>query len=167
MRSEIEIVRARNEDLPRIAEIARESLHEPWSEAGLASEAAQPHGRLLVARDETSGRVLGYLVAHRIADEVHVLSLAVSPRARRRGVGARLLDAVLAQQGGERVRVAHLEVRESAAAARALYARRGFVAIGRRRRYYANGEDAITMRLDLDAVPPGAADADAAGPGAR
>jgi len=44
---------------------------------------------------------------------------------------------------------ADLEVRAGNAAAIALYASEGFVPVGRRRRYYGNGEDALLMSLVL------------------
>ena len=68
--------------------------------------------------------------------------------ARRRGLGTRLLHelfGVLRRQGG---RALFLEVRESNAAARALYEKCWFVEVGRRPRYYLEPlEDAVMYRL--------------------
>jgi ribosomal-protein-alanine N-acetyltransferase len=94
--------------------------------------------------------VVGYVVAWLVADEAEVANLAVAPEWRGRGVGAALLDAALneARKGG--AHVAHLEVRDSNVAARALYGSRGFMPVGRRRRYYqAPVEDAVLLRCDL------------------
>ena len=99
--------------------------------------------RLWVAKDRA--RSVGFLAARRVVDEVHVLSVAVDPAQRRRGVARALLDAVLCDETASGARSALLEVRASNLAACAFYARTGFVAVGRRPRYYANGEDALLM----------------------
>ena len=78
---------------------------------------------------------------------VPVLLVVVAEDARRRGIGRALLAAALARAPA--ARVAHLEVRASNAAAIALYERLGFVAVGRRPRYYEGREDAVSMRCRL------------------
>jgi ribosomal-protein-alanine N-acetyltransferase len=97
--------------------------------------------------------ITGYLLARELAGEAEILNLAVVPEARRAGLGRALLDAgleQLRQRGATRV---WLEVRESNAAAQALYARRGFTTAGRRSRYYrAPVEDALVLSLDLTAA---------------
>ena len=85
------------------------------------------------------------MAARRVVDEVHVLSVAVASAQRRRGVARSLLNAVLRDETASGARTALLEVRASNLAARAFYASTGFVAVGQRPRYYANGEDALLM----------------------
>lgn len=92
--------------------------------------------------------LLGVAVAWRVAGDAHVMELAVRPSARRRGVGRALLEAACASAdatsspgGGACL----LEVRESNTAALALYEGAGFQRVGRRKRYYPDGEDAILM----------------------
>ena len=90
------------------------------------------------------GSVLGYIVLAHVVDEAEIANLAVAPEWRGRGVGALLVDDAVAaaMEGG--ARVLYLEVRESNAAAQALYRSRGFVVVGRRHRYYRNPvEDAL------------------------
>jgi ribosomal protein S18 acetylase RimI-like enzyme len=60
-------------------------------------------------------------------------------------VARALLDAVLCEETARGAGSALLEVRVSNLVARAFYASTGFVAVGRRPRYYANGEDALLM----------------------
>jgi ribosomal-protein-alanine N-acetyltransferase len=73
--------------------------------------------------------------------------VAVSPTARRRGIGGQLLDAAIAVAEQHNADALYLDVRESNAVARALYRSRGFVEVGRRRRYYRRpAEDAIVLR---------------------
>jgi ribosomal-protein-alanine N-acetyltransferase len=93
----------------------------------------------------------GGMVLGRVAgDEAEILTLAVLPDARRRGLGAALLATAMtaARAGGARSIV--LEVSVDNAAARALYHRAGFIETGRRRRYYADGSDALILRAGLD-----------------
>ncbi len=93
----------------------------------------------------------GYVVSRTIAGECEILDLGVAPEARRQGVGGLLLDAALESARADGARTAHLEVRESNAAALGLYRRRGFKQIGRRRGYYAQpAEDALLLALQLD-----------------
>jgi ribosomal-protein-alanine N-acetyltransferase len=96
------------------------------------------------------GRLAGFAVVRAVApDELEVLNLAVDPGCARLGIGAALLREVLS--GPERL--VFLEVRESNAAARALYASQGFRETGRRKKYYPNlygsgePEDAVVMNL--------------------
>jgi ribosomal-protein-alanine N-acetyltransferase len=87
-----------------------------------------------------------------VADELHILNVAVHPDERRRGHAARLLRHILDEAKQEKVRVVSLEVRVSNHAAAALYQRFGFRAVGVRPKYYANdGEDALLMDLEMSA----------------
>jgi ribosomal-protein-alanine N-acetyltransferase len=96
--------------------------------------------------------VVGYVVAQDAADEGEILNLAVAPARYRDGIGRALVEAALtalAERGAERV---FLEVRESNAAARALYAALRFQEVGRRTRYYRRPvEDAIILRAAIPA----------------
>lgn len=83
------------------------------------------------------------------ADEAEILTLAVRPEARRRGVGRALLAAAMEAAAAAGARRMLLEVAEGNAAARALYAAAGFVQAGRRARYYADGGDALVLAADL------------------
>lgn len=106
---------------------------------------------------ERDGGVSGFLVARRAADEAEILDLGVRGDERRRGVGRALVGEALAGLAGDGVRAVFLEVRESNAPARALYAGFGFDAVGRRPRYYRRPvEDAIVLRA---AIPPAGRDA--------
>jgi len=87
------------------------------------------------------------------AGEVHLLNLCVDPAVQSRGIGRRLLRALLRIARMHRASQMILEVRPSNEAAIALYHSEGFNEIGRRPRYYPatnNGrEDAIVMAMEL------------------
>ena len=117
-----------------IAALESACFADPWTAAGLREELDNPCARFLVA--EAYGAVAGYLGCHHVADEGFIANVAVSPACRRRGVARALLTAAL-EQGRDLYRLT-LEVRESNAAAIALYGSLGFVKDGVRPRFYSH-----------------------------
>lgn len=133
-------------DPARLAAIHAEAFAAPWDQAALAELLASP-GVFAVAEED------GFILIRVVVDEAEILTLAVRPSVRRAGLGARLVEAAVvraAALGAERM---FLEVAEGNAAARALYARSGFVEMGRRRGYYSHAdgrrEDALTLVLNF------------------
>ncbi|MDI1328021.1 MAG: GNAT family N-acetyltransferase [Brevundimonas sp.] len=100
----------------------------------------------------------GFILMRTVADEAEILTLAVRPGARRRGLGAELVACGAADAAARGAMRLFLEVSEDNAAARALYARAGFLEVGRRPRYYARADgsrrDALLLALDLTARLP-------------
>jgi ribosomal-protein-alanine N-acetyltransferase len=138
------LARAVPEDAGALAAIARGAAVQGWSEESLRAAMAQPNAVALVARGANDA-AHGFVVARRAADEVEILLVAVAANARRRGAGSALVAAALADAARAGATTAHLEVRASNAAAIALYEQLGFVAVGRRPRYYDATEDAVLM----------------------
>ena len=137
-------------DLDAVLEIERLCFPAPWARQAFADELARPWARLAVLRQSTSGPLVGFCNYWLVADEVHILNIAVHPKARRQGHAARLLRHILEEGHRHQARVASLEVRVSNHAAAALYRKFGFREVGIRPKYYAdNGEDARLMDLDL------------------
>ncbi|MFB7879509.1 ribosomal protein S18-alanine N-acetyltransferase [Brevundimonas diminuta] len=133
-------------DPGRLAAIHAEAFAAPWDEAALTELLASP-GVFAVAEED------GFILIRVVVDEAEILTLAVRPSARRAGLGVRLVEAAVvraAALGAERM---FLEVAEGNVAARALYARSGFVEMGRRRGYYSHTdgrqEDALTLVLNF------------------
>jgi ribosomal-protein-alanine N-acetyltransferase len=141
----------RPQDLPQVLAIERDSFGNPWSGALFLQELRVPFSRIMLVRDDAGPHapILGYCCRWFVADEIHVLNLAVHPRHRRRGVGAVLMREVLREAHEGRAVAITLEVRRSNAAARRLYEDLGFDEVGVRRNYYGRGEDAVIMRLPL------------------
>ena len=75
--------------------------------------------------------------------------MAVHPGRRRRGVGRRLVERVLADAGARGATAVVLEVRSGNAGARRLYADVGFRQVGLRRSYYGPGQDALVLERPL------------------
>ncbi|GAB3250471.1 ribosomal protein S18-alanine N-acetyltransferase [Nocardioides dilutus] len=142
---------ATSDDLVAVAVLEDENLGaDAWS-VGLLSEGlagSLPTVHYLVA--EADGAVVGHAVTSLAGDIAELQRIAVTPAARRTGVGSDLLEAAvaLAASGGEADRML-LEVRADNAGALAFYAARGFVEVDRRPRYYRDGATAVVMRRSL------------------
>jgi ribosomal-protein-alanine N-acetyltransferase len=103
-------------------------------------------GLLATQQDQPLGFALGRVQA----DQAEILTIAVRPGARGQGVGRALLNALLTEAAKRGALDLFLEVAEPNAAARALYAGAGAKEVGRRRRYYADGADALVLRLSVE-----------------
>ncbi len=75
--------------------------------------------------------------------EGELLRIAVDPARRGQGLGRRLLEGAQRELKAQGIRELNLEVRAGNAAARALYSACGWSEVGRRARYYGDGEDAV------------------------
>ena len=141
---------ATHRDVAAAAELEQRCFSDPWSEAAIADSFEAPGMRGLVAIHPDGLR--GYVIARAIAGEAEILNLAVAPEVRGRGLGGRLLDAMLDLLRRSAVREVFLEVRRGNAPAHALYRSRGFEVVGRRANYYRHPvEDALVLRLALEA----------------
>ena len=121
---------------------------DPWPGAAFASLPENPNVFFSVAR-AADGALAGYVVGWHVMNEAELANLAVDPSARRHGVGRILLDAMLDDAARRSIDRVFLEVRESNAAARQLYAMRGFEHVGRRKKYYRSPEeDALILKME-------------------
>ena len=167
------------EDLDTITRLEGELFGaEAWSRDLLAAELAASHGPMadrryvVVESEESDGdgdahdaydaadraagagthgpRLLGYAGLYHAGG----LTIATVPAARGRGIASLMLTELVSTAREVGCPDVLLEVRQSNEAAQRLYARHGFVPIGRRRRYYqAPPEDAVVMRLTLRPRP--------------
>lgn len=99
---------------------------------------------------------VGFVLARDLGGECEILSLGVIPESRRQGIGGALMQAVFAEAERRGGASTVLEVADDNAAARQLYAGLGFVAVGRRPRYYsrvAEAADALILRRMIRAEP--------------
>jgi ribosomal-protein-alanine N-acetyltransferase len=142
---------ARAGDIGSIAKIERSCFSDPWSEESFGRLLDVPPAIFLVALFPPDDAIAGYIIAFSVGEDAEVLNVAVDPRFRGKGLAGQMLDAVLIQLGGQGVRTAFLEVRESNQAARSLYKSREFREIGRRKNYYRRPvEDALVLRRIIE-----------------
>ncbi len=140
-------------DMDAVLAVERAAYSFPWTRGNFVDSLSIGHlAELLISDGEG---LVGYYVAMRGVDEMHLLNLTVAPQLQRRGHACALLDALQRRCQEQGVPKLWLEVRASNARARQVYVRRGFAEIGLRRGYYPAGkalrEDAIVMSLDLQA----------------
>jgi len=146
----IELRRATAADISEIAALERVCYGDPWPPSAFAALPENARVFFAVARHDPGGRLAGYVVAWFVMDEGELANLAVAPEERRQGIGRVLLDAMLVDATSRGTAQVYLEVRESNAAARELYASRGFEEVGRRKQYYRTpSEDALILRRTL------------------
>ncbi|MBP0496426.1 GNAT family N-acetyltransferase [Pararoseomonas indoligenes] len=130
-------------DIPALAALHAAAFppDERWGATALTAMLRLEGGFGLLAGDR------GFVLARAVAGEAEILTLAVHPAARRQGLGGRLLEAAVAEAARRGATALFLEVSEANAPARALYARAGAAEVGRRRRYYTDGTDALVLRI--------------------
>jgi ribosomal-protein-alanine acetyltransferase len=116
-----------------------------WNRAQVADEVSSPTHVVMVAEHE--GGVIGYGCSSVAGDVADLLRIAVDPEFRRGGVATQLLRALHDRAAGADRML--LEVASSNVGALAFYAGHGYAEISRRRRYYANGDDAVVMAHPL------------------
>jgi [ribosomal protein S18]-alanine N-acetyltransferase len=146
LRTEVRVRRFVESDLPHVLAIEQASFLLPWKGEFFLKELSLSYGWLWVAEKE--GPIVGYVCGRFVADEGEILKVAVHPSYRRCGVGRFLIEKAIGIADHHGIRTLHLEVRMSNTEAIALYELYDFHKVGRRRRYYENGEDALLMRWE-------------------
>jgi len=134
-----------------LAAVHAHSFAAPWRSVDIAALLAAPGGFGLAIR--RGDAICAFLIGRAIAGEAEVLTLAVDPDQRRRGLARSLLDAAIgvAEEAGSEVML--LEVAANNLSAIGLYEGAGFIRAGARRGYYKDPQgaiDAVVMRRDLN-----------------
>lgn len=140
---------ARPRDAGSFAALHAASFHRGWSE--------EEFGQLLTDRNVIADRatttpesnLVGFILSRLTVDEAEILSVAVTPSWRGRGLAGDLLSINLRRLAGCGARTVFLEVDEANTPARRLYARAAFREVGRRAGYYEHGRTALILRRDL------------------
>ncbi len=141
---------ARPSDAAPFCRLHALSFRRGWSEDEMERLLLDP--QVVAHRATAGGRIEGFILSRRAADEAAILSVAVEPRSRGRGIARALLDVHLRRLAGLMVRSVFLEVDEANTAARRLYARAGFEEVGRRPGYYRQGPSEASTALVLRRV---------------
>jgi len=136
-------------DARAMAALHAASFHRAWSDGEFADLLAQ--GDVVADRVIVGRWLAGFILSRIAAGEAEILSVAVKPARRGKGLGRGLLDQHLRRLAGRGVGTVFLEVAEDNWPARALYRRAGFSDVGRREGYYpeAKGAAALILRRDL------------------
>lgn len=149
----------REDDVPAVMAIERASFEAGWPATAFERELSRnTMARYIVAEEgETNGAApgpVGFAGLWLMLDEAHVVTVAVLPHLRGRGIGRLLVHGLIELARASAMSVATLECRESNTVARRLYSRYGFYEVGVRKRYYSdNQEDAVIMTTEELASP--------------
>lgn len=172
-----QVAQMRIADIAEVMDIERQSFATPWTPAAYRYElrfntnayyyvvrprevspstsSTPPNGwrfrvrRLLGTVKPATPPILGYVGFWLVVDQAHISTIAVRPKARRRGLGELLLVQVIETALAHNAEFITLEVRVSNYGAQRLYEKYGFERMGRRKGYYTdNREDAWIMTVD-------------------
>jgi ribosomal-protein-alanine N-acetyltransferase len=133
-------------DLSALADLHARAFARAWDELAMKGLFNGPGVFALVAEE---GDVSGFIMVRIAADETEILSIAVGPDTRRRGLASRLLEQACQRatgMGGMRI---FLEVAATNLPARNLYGKYGFREVGLRKAYYEDGDDALVLAAPL------------------
>lgn len=138
-------------DAPALAALHAASFRRGWSEEEFERLLAE---RNVVADMAVTGEeAAGFIMSRKAVDEAEILSVAVAPARRNRGVASRLLAVHLGRLAGTGVERVFLEVDRDNVPARRLYESAGFKEVGQRPGYYDRGGGppavALVLRRDL------------------
>jgi len=143
-------------DLAEVLAIEQRAYAVPWSHGNFIDSIAAAY-EAFVLRDADAA-LLGYFLAMKGVDEMHLLNITVAPEWHGQGLARRLLDEVCCLCRARTCTQLWLEVRVGNLRARAVYARYGFAEVGLRRSYYpadpavpGGREDAVLMSLAVPA----------------
>jgi [ribosomal protein S18]-alanine N-acetyltransferase len=140
--------------LDAVLRVEQSAYSQPWTKGNFNDSLnAGYQAQLLTAGNPPEATLLGYFVAMKGVDEVHLLNITVAPEHQRQGWARVMLDALAIWSRGQGAQWLWLEVRVSNARAKAVYESYGFRHVGTRRSYYPAGasgrEDAVVMSLPL------------------
>jgi len=145
--------------VPAVCAVERSAFTHPWTPANFTdSLAAGYHCQCLVVPPpddalDQGETLIGYFVAMKGVDEVHLLNITVAPAFQGQGWAPLMLEALAGWSRGQKAQWLWLEVRASNLRALGIYERHGFRRVGMRKGYYPalgnQREDAVVMSLRL------------------
>lgn len=130
-------------DLESVANAEKAIFKTPWTFKMLEEEFLNPIYICYTAKKDNE--LCGYIGYHFICDEFHISNVAILYNMRRQGIAKLLINKVIQDAIDNSISGITLEVRESNEPAIKLYESYGFKALGLRKKYYENTEDAIIM----------------------
>ena len=145
----MEIIRMNESHVASVAAIEKECFgRDAWSEKSVSGDLTNALALWLVAVEGDT--VAGYVGSQTVCNETDMMNVAVTADFRRRGIGEKLVNALVEELKAMESHCLTLEVRASNTPAQAMYEKLGFAEIGRRPRYYQNPkEDALILRKDF------------------
>jgi len=136
--------------LDAVLQVEQRAYAHPWNRANFIDALHSGYQAQIL---EADGTVLGYFVAMKGVDEVHLLNITVAPEYQGQGWARVMLDALTLWARGQAAQWLWLEVRVGNTRAMHVYESHGYRRVGQRKQYYPAGhgqrEDAVVMSLRL------------------
>ncbi|MDB5871071.1 MAG: ribosomal-protein-alanine acetyltransferase-like protein [Ramlibacter sp.] len=136
--------------LDEVVAIEGGAYEHPWTRGNFSDSLRSGYQAQIL---EAGGVVLGYFVAMKGVDEVHLLNITVAPAHQGQGWGRVMLDALALWARSQGAQWLWLEVRASNTRAQRIYEHHGYRRVGERKSYYpashGKREDAAVMSLRL------------------
>lgn len=145
----MEIVSAKVENIESLSALESACFTEPWQSGTLLSALNDERYITLLLRGD-DGSFLGYALGWSTGGEAELARIGVLPAWRRKGLAGQLLGAILTAFRRRDSKKVFLEVRESNHSARCLYEKFRFAEVGKRPKYYSNGETASVMCAEFE-----------------
>jgi [ribosomal protein S18]-alanine N-acetyltransferase len=134
------------EDAAGVELVEKASFGMPWSRQSFWEAAVNKDAYYLLALEENE--IIGYAGTWLVADEAHIMNVAIAPVHRNMGLGRKMMVELVRIVKEKGITAMTLEVRPSNTVARKLYEKMGFKSAGLRKGYYEdNKEDAMIMWL--------------------
>ena len=143
------------EDVDRLTAMEAACFALPWTRDNVAGEMESnpfSHGWFLVRAggDGMPGEAVAYAFMWETFETAQIARIGVLPPFRQQGLGLKFLALLKARAAGSGCEFLRLEMRASNEAARKLYEKAGLIQAGVTKRYYSDGEDAISMVAALE-----------------
>lgn len=144
----MQIENLRIEFVSQIAQIEKQCFDTPWSEKSLLEEIENANSKFYVLIDNE--KVVGYGSFHKVADFAEIMNIAVDKNFRGKGYSNLILNKMLSEAKKLNLTEIQLEVKSINYVAISLYEKYGFAIVGKRAKYYPDGNDAILMTKHLE-----------------
>lgn len=134
------------DDVDGVHEISKEAFSLPWTREAIQNEVFNINAQYIVAKNESTDEVVGFVGAWIIAGEASIINIAVKKKYRSLGIGKSLLNSLYSLCKDLKCDAITLEVRESNHIAQNFYKKMGFSEEGKRKNFYdCPKEDCIIM----------------------
>lgn len=148
----LHIARGAMSDARSMARLHAAGFFRGWPTSDFEAYLADPRTTPAYAAVDGKRNLSGFIMLRVAEDESELLTIAVDPKARNKGLGRALLAAAFADLAMSPVRTMFLEVDETNAPAIALYKRYGFAEIGQRKAYYPKPDGSKATALVMRAA---------------
>lgn len=147
----LHVARAEIRDAHTLARLHAAGFYRGWPTSDFEAYLADPQTTPAYVATDAKRNISGFIMVRIAGDESELLTIAVDPKRRGRGLGRALLSAAFADLAMSPVKTMFLEVDETNAPAIALYRRFGFVEIGKRKGYYPKPDGSAATALVMRA----------------